>query len=158
MDSKACHSRSQASFRLPFYAWPRDSRLQACNTDEPDLNKKHPKNTPISWNSSTSTSQKYIYSVFYVGSICHILKHSQVGSCFVNLITRNIIVQLDYRNDAPFRNYGHSKFHNPSCMWRKILQPSSPYSCTQWQKACLGLENMLSACVSARVSCVFGAG
>jgi hypothetical protein len=25
-------------------------------------------------------------------------------------------------------------------------------------KACLGLENMLSACVSARVSCVFGAG
>jgi hypothetical protein len=77
-----------------------------------------------------------------------------VGSCFVNLITRNIIVQLDYRNDAPFRNYGHSKFHNPSCMWRKILQPSSPYSCTQWQKL-VSVWKICSVHVCQRVSRVF---
>jgi hypothetical protein len=37
------------------------------------------------------------------------LKHSQVGSCFINLIARNIIVQTDHKNNAPFRSYGNLK-------------------------------------------------
>jgi hypothetical protein len=40
------------------------------------------------------------------------LKHSQVRSCFINLIARNIIVQTDHKNNAPFRSYGNLKFAN----------------------------------------------
>jgi len=52
------------------------------------------------------------------------LKHSRMESCFINLIARNIIVQIDHKNDELLRIYGHSKFCNHKMGRDKIANRS----------------------------------
>jgi hypothetical protein len=46
---------------------------------------------------------------------------SQVRSCFVNLVTKNVMAQLDSRMDIQFRNYNDQKLLNFAFMGSTYL-------------------------------------